>query len=38
MQMISNRHAPEWTPGDWLLISLSTFIMAFTATAQWGMQ
>jgi hypothetical protein len=27
-----------WTPGDWLLISLSTFIMAFTATAQWGMQ
>jgi hypothetical protein len=27
-----------WAPGDWLLISLSTFIMAFTAMAQWGMQ
>jgi hypothetical protein len=27
-----------WTLGDWLLISLSTIIMAFTATAQWGMK
>jgi hypothetical protein len=27
-----------WTPGDWLLVSLSTFIMGLLATTQWGMQ